>query len=132
MGLPYKKGVFLPRWKMVKANGHSALPITPDGFAWDSCHPAAVAVAHPRSHIVTFLAPLGQAQPSVQGAQWPSESIHHTLSARALLMMQTPGASETSPGGDGLYLGKHYNMRSCACPGKAWRREERGAGGGPR
>lgn len=98
---------------MVKANGYSALPVTPDGFAWDSCHPTAVAVAHPRSHIIPFLAPLGQAQPSVQGPQWPCESTQHVLSSRALLILQTPGASEMSPGGDGLYLGKHSNMRNC-------------------
>lgn len=58
------------------------------------------------------------------GPQWPSESIHGELLERALLTLQAPGASETSPGEDGLHLGKQSTRSSCACPGKAWRKEE--------
>lgn len=100
---------------MLKVNGHSALPVAPDGFAWESCHPSAVTAACPRSHIITFLALFGPALSAGTSAV-PERIPCEFSSARA---------SETSPGEDRLYLGKQNNRSSCVCPGKAWRKEER-------
>lgn len=137
--LPYKKSIFLLLWKAAKANWHSALPVKPRwaclGKAVSSLQPRhhrAVAMANPGSHIVTsFLAPLGQDQPSVLEPQQPLDSIDHTLThcgdrlcKSFAQTAETRSIRETRPGEDRLYHGKHSQARSCVCLVKAWKTEE--------
>lgn len=129
MGLPYKKGVFLPRWKMAKAKGHPAFPVPADVFAWGSCHRAVVAVAPPRSHMGTSLAALGQGQLPAQGAQGSGGDQPCAIASSSA---HTAHSCSFGPESWGKWASpRHHNNDSGrVCPGKAWRKEERGAGEG--
>lgn len=117
--LPYKKAFFFFPGRQRRQTAIQPSLLNPGGLAWERLnhpckpgHRGAVALARAGSHIVTsFLAPLDQAQPSVQEPQQPLDSIDHALFqskegfAGALLRLQRPGALERrDPGKTGFIV----------------------------